>query len=57
MQNYELGETIANADKKEVLRDAMKTFAEEAKNQLSFKDHEDIFLILVNWVKTRMERR
>lgn len=43
MQNYELGETIANADKKEVLRDAMKTFAEEAKNQLSFKDHEDIF--------------
>lgn len=42
MENYNISSTIADADKKEVLRDAMKTYAEEAKNQLSFKDHEDI---------------
>lgn len=40
--NYNLSETIATADKKEVLRDAMKTYAEEVKNQLSFKEKEDI---------------
>lgn len=42
MENYSLSSTIADADKKEVLRDAMKTYAEEVKNQLSFKDKEDI---------------
>ncbi|WP_302560946.1 Hsp70 family protein [Phocaeicola sartorii] len=42
MENFHLDEVIANADKKEVLRDAMKTYAEEAKNQLSFKEKEDI---------------
>lgn len=42
MENYNISSTIADADKKEVLRDAMKTYAEEAKNQLSFKDNEDI---------------
>ncbi|ADY36261.1 Heat shock protein 70 [Phocaeicola salanitronis DSM 18170] len=42
MENYNISSTITDADKKEVLRDAMKTYAEEAKNQLSFKDHEDI---------------
>lgn len=42
MENYSLSGTIADADKKEILRDAMKTYAEEVKNQLSFKDHEDI---------------
>ena len=41
-ENYDIEDTLANPDKKEVLRDAMKTFAEEAKNQLSFKDKEDI---------------
>lgn len=40
--NYSLNETIADAGKKEVLRDAMKTYAEEVKNQLSFKEKEDI---------------
>lgn len=40
--NYSLDGIIADADKKEILRDAMKTYAEEVKNQLSFKDHEDI---------------
>lgn len=38
-QNFSLDETFRDAKKKEVLRDAMKTFAEESKNQLSFK-HE-----------------
>ncbi len=42
MKNYNLSSTIANADKKEILRDAMKTYAEEVKNQLSFKEKEDI---------------
>ena len=42
MENYNLEETMADADKKEVLRDSMKTYAEEAKNQLSFKEKEDI---------------
>lgn len=41
-ENYDIEGTIADPDKKEVLRDAMKTFAEDAKNQLSFKDKEDI---------------
>lgn len=42
MNNFSLGDTIADADKKEILRDAMKTYAEDVKNQLSFKDNEDI---------------
>lgn len=40
--NFVLDETLDDEEKKEVLRDAMKTFAEEAKNQLSFKDKYDI---------------
>lgn len=42
MNNYEIGSIMADADKKEILRDAMKTYAEEVKNQLSFKEKEDI---------------
>lgn len=42
IDNFNLSDTIANAEKKEVLRDAMKTYAEEVKNQLSFKEKEDI---------------
>ena len=42
MKNYNLSATMTDADKREVLRDAMKTYAEDVKNQLSFKDHEDI---------------
>ncbi len=42
MNNFSLGRIIADADKKEILRDAMKTYAEDVKNQLSFKDKEDI---------------
>ena len=42
MKNYSISGTIGDPDKKEILRDAMKTYAEDLKNQLSFKDHEDI---------------
>lgn len=41
-ENYAVDGLLAKAETKEVLRDAMKTYAEDAKNQLSFKDHEDI---------------
>lgn len=41
-KNFVIDKTLENDEKKEVLRDAMKTFAEEAKNQLSFKDKYDI---------------
>ena len=41
-ENYAVKGYLQDAEKKEVLRDAMKTYAEDAKNQLSFKDHEDI---------------
>lgn len=40
--NFVLEDTLNDDEKKEVLRDAMKTFAEEAKNQLSFKGKYDI---------------
>lgn len=46
MENFNLSSMIADADKKEVLRDAMKTYAEEVKNQLSFKEKEDILSYL-----------
>ncbi len=41
-ENYVIDGYLQDEEKKEVLRDAMKTYAEDAKNQLSFKDHEDI---------------
>lgn len=41
-ENYSVEGLLADAAKKGVLRDAMKTYAEEAKNQLSFKEKEDI---------------
>ena len=41
-ENYAVDGYLQDEEKKEVLRDAMKTYAEDAKNQLSFKDHEDI---------------
>lgn len=42
LENYSIDGILADDAKKEVLRDAMKTYAEVVKNQLSFKDHEDI---------------
>lgn len=41
-QRYSMDEILSDSLKKEVLRDAMKTYAEDAKNQLSFKASEDI---------------
>ena len=41
-KNYAIDGYLADEGKKQVLRDAMKTYAEDAKNQLSFKDSEDI---------------
>lgn len=41
-EHYAVDGYLQDEEKKEVLRDAMKTYAEEAKNQLSFKDREDI---------------
>ncbi len=41
-ENYALDEYLDDEENRTVLRDAMKTYAEEVKNQLSFKDHEDI---------------
>lgn len=41
-ENFEVDGYLSDSQKKEVLRDAMKTYAEEVKIQLSFKDHEDI---------------
>ena len=35
MKNYSISGTIGDPDKKEILRDAMKTYAEDLKNQLS----------------------
>lgn len=40
--NYSIDGILSNPEKKAVLREAMKTYAEEAKNQLSFKSSEDV---------------
>lgn len=41
-ENYDIDEILNTPEKKSVLRDAMKTYAEPTKNQLSFKESEDI---------------
>ena len=41
-ENYTIDEILSDNEKKQVLREAMKTYAEEVKNQLSFKQSEDI---------------
>lgn len=41
-KNYKMDGVLSEKEKSEVLRNAMKTYAEEAKNQLSFKESEDI---------------
>jgi molecular chaperone DnaK len=41
-ENYSIEGILADETKKEILREAMKTYAEELKIQLSFKDKEDI---------------
>ena len=41
-QNNVIDDILADAGKKQILRDAMKFYAEQAKNQLSFKDKCDV---------------
>ena len=41
-ENYTVDDILGDDDKNIVLREAMKTYAEDVKNQLSFKDKEDI---------------
>lgn len=41
-ENYSINGLLSNKASLDVLRNAMKTYAEEAKNQLSFKESEDI---------------
>lgn len=41
-ENFAIEGIMADPEKKEILRDAMKTYVEEVKNQLSFKKKEDI---------------
>ena len=41
-ENYSINEILGVESKKQILRDAMKFYAEQAKNQLSFKDSCDI---------------
>ena len=41
-ENYVIDKILADDAKKQILRDAMKFYAEQAKNQLSFKPHCDI---------------
>lgn len=40
--NYSIEGILADESRKEVLRDAMKTYAEDVKNKLSFQEQEDI---------------
>ena len=41
-ENYSIDGILGDKEKNTVLRDAMKTYAEDVKNQLSFKNSEDI---------------
>lgn len=41
-ENYSIDEVLADEQKREILRDAVKYYAEQAKNQLSFKPSVDI---------------
>lgn len=41
-KNFSIDGILEDDAKKNVLREAMKTWAEDVKNQLSFKEHEDI---------------
>lgn len=40
--NFDLSDSMSDPVKKTIIRDALKTYAEKAKNQLSFKTSEDI---------------
>src|SRR5574344_589750 len=42
-ENFAIDDILNDNDKKQALREAMKTYAEEIKNELSFKDHYDLY--------------
>lgn len=43
INNFSIESILSNPEKKELLRTALKSFAEEAKNQLSFKDKHNVY--------------
>lgn len=43
-ENYSIDGYLANPKEKEILREAMKTYAEEIKNELSFKDSYSLYV-------------
>ena len=43
-KNYTIDDFLANQSKKDILREAMKTYAEEIKNELSFKDTYSLYV-------------
>lgn len=43
-ENYSIDGYLANPEEKEILREAMKTYAEEIKNELSFKDRYSLYV-------------
>lgn len=43
-ENYAIDSLLANPTSKEILREAMKTYAEEIKNELSFKSSYNIYV-------------
>lgn len=43
-QNYSIDDFLADQSKKDILREAMKTYAEEIKNELSFKDTYSLYV-------------
>lgn len=43
-QNYSIDRRLANSVDKEIIRDAMKTYAEEIKNALSFNDTYNLYI-------------
>ena len=43
-RNYSIDGFLANPTKKDILREAMKTYTEEIKNELSFKDSYSIYV-------------
>lgn len=43
-ENYSINSFLADPTKKDILREAMKTYAEEIKNELSFKDSYSLYV-------------
>jgi len=43
-ENYSIGDIVQNTTKKEIIRDALKTYAEDIKNELSFKDTYNLYV-------------